>query len=64
MYAVSNEFYLQLFLFTLDQPAGQIRAGAGQLAQSALQVAHFGEEVFSFVTQLQLQYKKYFFNNV
>lgn len=28
IYAVFNELYLQLFLFTLDQPAGQIRAGA------------------------------------
>lgn len=44
------ELYRQFFLFTLDQSAGQICAGAGQVAQSALQVAHFGEKAFSFVT--------------
>jgi len=46
--------YLQFGLFALDQPAGQVRVGAGQVAQSALQVAHFGAKAFILFTQLQL----------
>lgn len=46
--------HLQSFLFTLDQPAGQVCVGAGQVAQSGLQVAHFGEDTLVFATPLQL----------
>lgn len=46
---IVNVLYLQSLLFTLDQPAGQICVGAGQVAQSALQVAHFSEKSLIFV---------------
>lgn len=46
--------HLQSFLFTLDQPAGQVCVGAGQVAQSGLRVAHFGEDTLVFATPLQL----------
>lgn len=47
--------YLQFFLLTLDQSTGQVCVGAGQVAQSALQVAHFGNETFISVTKLTLR---------
>lgn len=49
------KLYLEFFLLTPDQSAGQVCAGTGQVVQSALQVAHFGEQAFSLVTQLQLK---------
>lgn len=50
----AHELHLEFFFLTLDQPVGQVCVGAGQVAQSALQVAHFVEKTLIFVTQLQL----------